>query len=154
MIQPNELRVGNLLRWEDDSHDIVRVESLHFVKDEPLPMTGMDLSPKAEWCIDYSETSRKESGCALLSEFIPVAVTAELIKCFGFEAYTETRLMFRKMYAETMTQKYWFKLDMDVSGKYATTNHAVIHGLKIKYLHQLQNLYYSLTGKELVYEAR
>lgn len=81
--------------------------------------------------------------------FKPIPLTPEILKKCGFEVLQADGTMNKTiayngyLAISTYTDdcKYW-----KIKNYYAGTN------AKIKYLHQLQNLYYALTDKELNYQ--
>ena len=121
-MKQEELRIGNLIQWEDDSNDIVQVTGISFDHDE--------------YFVSYKETTRNEKGDALLSEFIPIPLTEEWLIKFGFKQDSDLKNSLCK-------NGIWFnKVNMEAT--YLSQKL-----IKIKYVHQLQNLYFALTGEEL-----
>ena len=116
-MKPTELRIGNWIEWDDDSHEQFKVET-----------------------IDYSEPNYFVNG-GLLDDMLPIPLTEEWLLKFGavktFDNWQFTisvgaiTLHFRR-------NNEWYS---ELGGIYL--------GSKIKYVHQLQNLYFALTGNEL-----
>lgn len=82
-------------------------------------------------------------GCGDTSydEFKPIPLTEEWLLKFGFEK----------------TQYYWLKkyIILNLDFEFCTTNGEgdltyIGNGVSYKYVHQLQNLYFALTGEELI----
>lgn len=78
--------------------------------------------------------------------FLPFKIDVYWLEILGFEDFTEDKKWFRKKNQNFDIDVYythsggdWF---VHVNGE--RTHH--------KYVHQLQNLYFALTGEELVYE--
>ena len=68
----------------------------------------------------------------------PIPLTEERLLKFGFEKDTRDRVMF-------MFKNFKISIESESFIHYSMySNHA-----KIKYVHQLQNLYFALTGEEL-----
>ena len=114
-----ELRIGNLIMWEDESHDIISV-------------TGLNIED-----IDESVgTSNNE--IAMIDEFIPIPLTEEWLIKFGFETKGKGWYKIRDFYTVRFT-------DIGVEIHF-------VHGtLKtVQSVHSLQNLYFALTGTELI----
>ena len=78
-------------------------------------------------------------------ELKPMPLTEEWLVKFGFENMSETT-------------DYYFKLNDFIIGGWRKTLYPSINGesgleafgIEIKYVHQLQNLYFALTGEELI----
>jgi hypothetical protein len=141
MIQPEELRIGNWIQTEGGRP--VRVNSifgdrfnLEFINHEP-----------------YSSP---------LTEMEPIPLTLELLERAGFEKETSEDIEERTIYSIQVANntslyfdphKDWMRDDYEVEW-YLThewnNNHFKNDFWKRpKYLHQLQNLYFALTGEEL-----
>lgn len=120
MIKPEEIHKGNLLMWEDDSKEIIKVTG--FYEDE-----------------EKGDIVKFEGGVAQLDEFIPIPLTEEILIKAGFERKNGYGLRHSKISFIAIkvadAQGYHFK-STDINIEIAT-------------LHQLQNLFYSLTGTEL-----
>lgn len=138
MIQPNELRIGNYI-YEPNSED----------KD-----------PFKVWAI-YSESGNEKINGYPISYFKPILIAPEILEKCGFK-----KLWHLSQY------EYTISIDEEIN-----TLHFVFHGsevfcclsisednydeninvgtftaskaLSIQFLHQLQNLYFALTGDEL-----
>jgi len=120
----NELRIGNLV----------------YHKDNPLPqkVDGLDL---------YKIQSEYISEYAMPDHFSPIQLDEEWLLKFGF-------VKSEGLYNRSISDHFYLSVDDKFivsfmsSGEYVTDNE---HGdvLSIQYVHQLQNLYFALTGKEL-----
>lgn len=123
-----ELRIGNFVTWSDDN-DILSV----------LTITGIT-SPDTVW-IDWEwNDGTKDSTDSGIDDINPIPITPEWLERLGFE----------KMPPKNHWEEYW---DKGILRLYITDGKispiAVIHSKKPKYVHQLQNLFYALTGEEL-----
>ena len=119
-LKSNELRVGNYVKG---------------------------IGHKISWLVDGIETEYIYSSKAwrLMSSFEGIELTAELLKYFGFKLVwagsgdgSLYRFGEKCNTMELINRGYGFK--------YNTFNACEI---EIKYVHQLQNLYFALTGEEL-----
>jgi hypothetical protein len=128
-MKSNEFRLGNLIKGR---------------KGRIIPLIIHDLNLMLEWeRIEYSRTP----------PISPVLLTDDLLLKLGF-------------YKRKACGNYWFEkshkkllfLTNDINPKkgfaYSTkVDHVFVHDInwhkKIKYVHQLQNLYFALTGNEL-----
>lgn len=73
----------------------------------------------------------------------PIPITEEIFLKFGFKLIT---LKTKKYMIKDLYNEPCFFLNKDNSIRYQNT--------LIKHVHQLQNLYFALTGEELQYEVR
>lgn len=124
MIPTYDLRVGN---WVIASDVIRRITS---VSETKVTFEGVKNAVKQE-------------------DIQPVPLTEELLKKTGFRQLKETDL-FEKMPLEGFT----YKLHAQRIMIFHPGDNTLCHWLntRIIYLHQLQNLYYCLTGREIIYE--
>jgi hypothetical protein len=126
-MKANELRVGNLVKNQYDEKSIV--------------IRGYDIN-------DLCEGMDSEV-------FQPIFITKEWLEKFGFEKekYSNlTNIFFRLKVLSHGTISFYpkeegFNIDLGTTSGYhfGTT--------KIEYIHQLQNLYFAITGTELAYET-
>jgi len=124
VILPNELRFGNLL-MELTSDDVFKVSKSFFI------LLEVNL-----------ECSR------------PIPLTEEWIVKFGFNCINRPKMAF-KLYHNNENADFSSLILKEVGNNpiwvYAGNNRWTINPftVEIKYVHQLQNLYFSLTGREL-----
>jgi hypothetical protein len=122
MIKANELRLGNIINWlSSDGWKFTRVN-----------IKMLKLLPKREDVHEY-----------LAAKDVPL--TPELLEKCGF---VKTKMPFTGEigYAKSDEGNYFIGL---VENAYGFSLHNPHFNLQIKYLHQLQNLYFALTGEEL-----
>lgn len=133
MINVNELRIGNIFKQGK-----IKALPLDFLNDGEFHD------------IDF------ENSCCDLDELQSIELTPEVLFKLGFE---------KIMYETLDTKKHCFKKDFLVLAPfckcydaYSTINSfngtntlstITTNGAPLKYLHQLQNLYYAITEKEL-----
>jgi len=123
MINPNELRIGNLLMTRSEEPEIISVD-----------------------LIDSIESTICGNGLnnVQLSHLSPIQLTPEILENCGFNRLTE------KSYNGYKASIY---SRSDIAMSFYLDDGILTWGLfpplKIQYLHQFQNLYFSLTGKEL-----
>ena len=121
MIQANELRIGNLIYWDIPE----KLNVLHEV---------VGIRNGRPQTIPISLGNRIE-------EYSPIPLTEEiLVKC-GFEEVYKSP-MHSTYWMERLSYYFWY----EKGNQYADCK-----GLQVncKHLHQLQNLYFALTGEEL-----
>lgn len=127
MIQANELRIGNTLQYLGVTVDVLEIQR--------------------ESCVElgYFETSVGFQRSLFDNDIQPIPLTEEWLLKFGFE--------FSDFGDEPPYESYTLnKVEMwDFNGEYWICNlidQAAIN-TEFKYVHQLQNLYFALTGEEL-----
>ena len=115
-MKASELRIGNWIEWDDDSHEQFKVET-----------------------IDYSEPNYFVNG-GLLDDMLPITLTEEWLLKFGtWPVQWES-----KTYIVVSGIDSWIDIIRDSDGSVSQTP-----SLPCEYVHQLQNLYFALTGNEL-----
>ena len=132
MIQANELRIGNIF-WENyGGYKVITAIGCNSVGDMKNTVSARGIG----------FTLSGQYDCDAIS---PVLLTPEILEKCGFEkandryggylspVFNSGRIRL-SWYSETDDDWYWY------NGCWNT---------KIKHLHQLQNLYFSLTGEEL-----
>jgi len=142
MIKPYELRVGNLLSWNPKlSHPKTTLPPTQIKVTAIFQNKIGYISPEIEHRVEPFEDDQLqlETPNRALEELEPILLNTEFLRNCGFEKI-----------ADNTYCKGEFKLQM-----LQESNRAVfqLNGFeikpKIKYLHQLQNLYFILTGEEL-----
>jgi hypothetical protein len=135
MIDPRELRIGNLLNHKGEWYPFQRVQTVEY---RPIP-TNYEyfepIEPMAEFSINDVP--------AMHFEGIPL--TEEWLLKFGFGKH------------HSKIEKDWFTLGDFILGQYDGKLIPSVYGESglegygegIQFVHQLQNLYFALTGKEL-----
>jgi hypothetical protein len=122
-----ELRIGNWVEWEDESKEQIRISSISY--------SG---TPVNTYFIGY-DNNKKE---AALWEFCPIPLTEEWLERLGFRKVP--------VYKGNLSHLQWNK---DYNGFFVGLQiheGGLYYGrMEIKYVHQLQNLYFALTGEEL-----
>jgi hypothetical protein len=122
-MKANELRIGNLVMYSNNS-SIFTVSGLH--------VFGMD-------CFDDIEETYIE-----YDQFEGIPLTEEWILKFGFEVNRQTKED-NNIWRCSCTEGY-FEVEQ-IIGFFLLDNHC--YGTQIKYVHQLQNLYFALINEEL-----
>lgn len=84
----------------------------------------------------------------------PIALSEDWLLKFGFKkqhSYGSTNLWTIKIkgLCFSIYEIPPFREDKEKPGKWALVNHTLNYDLHYKYVHQLQNLYFALTGEEL-----
>ena len=121
-----ELRIGNYVTWEDDDIDNII-----------LQVTG--IFDNGELLVKYKYTSSLFHEIDTdIEDVKPIELTEKWLIDFGFRKDEETNY---RWFMED-----WLAYDLD--DNCIRTSDSWEFGKK-KYVHELQNLYFSLTGKEL-----
>jgi hypothetical protein len=126
MINTNELRLGNLFNYEQTTHKVTLIREGYF---------------KSKWLKDdkFEYTHIQRNGEYICASYLKL--THEQLLKVGFEkfnmAYVKGSFVINK----------WSEGEL-------MYNFGVGGNLQLKYVHELQNLYYSLTKEELVYETK
>lgn len=76
----------------------------------------------------------------------PIPISPEWLERLGFECVYKS-VIHSTYFNNCMSYYFWNKPWNKPNKQYAEFNAAIIH---CKYVHQLQNLYFALTGKELI----
>lgn len=92
------------------------------------------------WCDDSTHENASDGtiGCYYIKQITPIPLTEEWLVKFGFEkqmfepcnTYSKNRILIDWRVVGNRFEEYFYKTE-------------------VKYVHQLQNLYFALTGEEL-----
>jgi hypothetical protein len=123
-ISANELRIGNFVHWCGCPYHISKIDGNIYSIDLNLIAT-VSVMP------------------GLNNGVSPIPLTEEWLTKFGFEEDAES-----KSWA-ILTTLEKFDYQFEVSNKYQEHFQPDFLRIDIKYVHQLQNLYFALTGIEL-----
>lgn len=146
MIQPKELRIGNYLYWDAD-HGCAGVLRVEGIREYNFLAVGLaKCQPTSQFEYEH--------------EVDPIPITPEWLENLGFKFIeilsvndyeSEDQYIFRhdetnfvigivtSTYGGIFERSFRFRMDGDII--YLKT--------KLEYVHQLQNLYFALTGEEL-----
>lgn len=133
MVEANELRVGNLVHRNDYVSDLFQIRSISQDRIHAINVVE----------IDVVNNTIYSSDCTL-SELEPIPLTEEWLLKFGFSVSDQPSWNVYEI-------GEWFILLMEkrdtkiILGALADN----IPDVEIKFVHQLQNLYFALTGAEL-----
>lgn len=143
MITANELRIGNLISWNPKllNPDITLTAMNVEVAAIQLDKIGFS-SPNFEHRVEPFEDDlmQEEMTYKTLASFEPIPITAEILEKAGFQK--DKHLVTTYFETDGLRLKVADESFQPVCGKEA-------FGHAIQYVHQLQNVYYCLTGKEL-----
>jgi hypothetical protein len=153
MITANELRKGNLIFWNPKLSNpnttlaSVQVEVSAILKDK-IGYIFPGIEYRAEPFED--DLLQKEIRYKSLEELEPVMLTPEIFEMCGFnqvDDYFSGNMFFKNEY------KSFLGIDINIADYKVSLrfidNQKVDLPYSYKFLHQLQNLYFALTGEEL-----
>ena len=138
-MKASELRIGNLVYVTDNLTNLIFKEITPINIHNLMHLTGWDKSP-----VDI--------------EFEPIPLTEEFFLKFGFENIDKGGNDFIT-YTDS-EHNYYLQIDVRrKDGKYLILDNSfddlrAFSMVDIEYVHQLQNLYFALTGDELKYEEQ
>ena len=126
-MKAQELRIGNLV-YADTPDNIKEIVEIR----------------RNAVTVNYVRTDTNEPHQAMIDygRLMPVLLTEEWLLRFGFELYFQTS--YRGKYSNFRINGIWVYFFCDTNTIEFRDN-----DLKINHAHQLQNLYYALTGEEL-----
>ena len=121
MMKASELRIGNILYWESKN--------------------GVTLPQNL--VISWVILGNFDAQNIFCKDYTPIQLTEEWLLKFGFEYHHDTPHP-NKVYRKNWSEGY-FDLEHIISFYFGGNFISV----ELKYVHQLQNLYFALTGEEL-----
>lgn len=124
MLKPEELRIGNIVRTSSS---------------KPLPIFGI-----------FGDTIWLDCGKYQVDETVesiePIPIAEEWLLKFGFIVRNNIDDLYEKLHENNLG----YVISLTKSGKYDFHFPSLYAGeITIQYAHQLQNLYFALTGTEL-----
>ena len=122
-IQANELRIGNWVKYGDLNVKSFSVDGLYNIITD-------------------------------IENYKPIPLTEEWLLRLGFDKYKDTnnfKIKSNKYFSLTEEKQGYLKIGIS-NNKWNIINFGN-KSIFIKHVHQLQNLYFALTGKELIYKT-
>jgi hypothetical protein len=120
-MKAQELRIGNIFHWES-------TQNIDIVKD----------------IVTYNKRVTKINNVSIF-DCKPILLTRDWILKFDFELrdgkYYKGKYLIEDGISQYFNNGYSFRITID--------NQNSTHASSVKYVHQLQNLYFALTGQEL-----
>ena len=150
MIKANELRIGNHVWFEDDDLCMTTEGVVEYIKTDGVYTGGDRVGEKI-----YMVGLIGRNGKQFLEHIIdlhPIPLTPEILEKAGFEKRTYSNDFFIVCGKESKKTNGLF-IEISIDDNYSCSigqlkNFSHQFG-EYKSLHQLQNLYHSLTGQEL-----
>ena len=134
MIKHTELRCGNLVtdQFYDSFKTVLKVESIN---EKGINLFIEDNRDWPELCKYWMEPEHKSE------ELFGIPLSEEWLIRAGFEKYSDKEFY---IYTSKENEVRFYKSDSDWNLAYFIT--------ETRYVHQLQNLYFWLTGEELTFK--
>lgn len=138
-MKANELRIGNLVEC-DTMRDLYK---------DRIPYFGKHIHAVHSACVDFVKLELGDEAIQKVEIFAvkPIPLTEEWLLKFGFQyGFGKTE----RLYLPIISIDYFLwgsKSDNFTSCTFIINR---VNKIKINYVHQLQNLYFILTGKELI----
>lgn len=137
MINANELRIGNWVNFMGD----------------PMFISSVDQGGVTFWMINSFQVNKK-TGCTLKTgamDFMPIPLTPEILLACGFKNIQGDYWMKDNDLMIAEDSGWWWTNSWEPDGEFGFDALATYR--EIESLHQLQNLYFCLTGSELQYQS-
>lgn len=140
MIKAQELRIGNIHKGVDISHPRMGISS--------VKIDGQSFNYITSYGIYMVDESKLQ--------FEPILLTDAWFKAFGFELIIDpdNEIMMKNGWADAnhysmITNKSIGPSTNLIIYKDGSSNHCFTQSGRLKYVHEVQNLYFALTGQEL-----
>lgn len=137
MIKANELRIGSMV-IVDKNGNIGEVLAIYQQNYETVCSVKYD-DPKYHLIGGYKTV--------LISDLSPIPITPEVLERCGFIKYGQTPFFSYRLKVNSLDELAWYSQDCEL--RYQTIGSGFTRNFNIKYLYQLQNLVFALTGQEL-----
>jgi hypothetical protein len=137
-MKPEELRIGNLATYLDETIKVTGIITATDVEGKPFTRVNF---------IDLGDSYEYERG-KIINWIKPIPLTEDILLKCGFKLRDD------KFFGKRI-KKYTY-LEVNITGKrtiiYSEDGARFVDISYTNYLHQLQNLYFALTGEELKIE--
>lgn len=133
MINPKELRIGNLLHWQAD-HLGAGTSQVTLIKEDGYEIESLCGCYPVDDEMDHIE---------------PIPMTPGWLERFGFRKFADESYHKPAMFTWRILYDDFEKAASYCTCIYPELSHRVHLNIRIEYVHQLQNLYFALTGEEL-----
>lgn len=129
-LQANELRLGNYVNCPRQDQNPFRIDGIEFLNKNNCKV-------EMEWMPNFHPLTWE------LKDLQPMPLTEEIVKKTGFVQQLEPSIWFKKPFHLNLDSTWWWCIDGCFEGEEGSK------WREVKHLHQLQNLYFNLTGEEL-----
>ena len=135
-MKASDLRIGNYVYYEHTTHIVSGIHG-----NKVYSWWVKDGEPVIEYeAKDISGTQVENPYMDVVSQYEPIPLTEGLLKEFGFDMKDKNRLDW---------VKGAFNLERSNEDDSKFCFEVYSHYIPLDYIHQLQNLYFALTGEEL-----
>lgn len=128
-MEAKDVRIGNYVTWKEYDDDII------------LTVIGIEKGGTV-WVEWVCEDGTLDSTDCSMENITPIPLTEEWLLKFGFKS-TQSGMMF------ILKDKNGNNFTIESDSISFSARFIIDHYCEIKYVHQLQNLYFALTGEEL-----
>lgn len=129
-MKTQELRIGNYIMSKNDEEQKEPYELMKVLSIMPESVMYCDIEMK------YYQEELEQNGYCMIDIIEPITLTEEWLVRFGFKVDSDLKDCL-------VNSGLWF------NNKNMECHYRGAKLLKIKYVHQLQNLYFALIGEEL-----
>ncbi len=140
-MKADELRIGNYIQIKEPKEEYIGV---HLEVIEITSYLSQNIQCMTPNCISFYCSKTEQNTYNFETDYFePIPLTEEWLLKFDFSKspFDKTSLQYKKdIYSLIGNEENWFCLSV---GNFVHTK------VRIQYLHQLQNLYFALTGEEL-----
>jgi hypothetical protein len=133
-IQINDLRIGNYVR--DHYTDVLVVTGIREYEGKGIGFGNLHVKPLG---------SKEPSGFKPVEKVIPIKLTEEWLLKFGFRKNGHVTFLSNAYQRFMLGRNSMYSLN-GIDFIYDVNDHSLC---EIKHVHQLQNLYFALTGEKL-----
>lgn len=142
MIDPKDIRIGNLVEFKGQYVPIVKIDSMNeLIDDGKLIYKGSVAVP------EYSPDGRIWNyNSPWLEQVNPIPITDEWLQKFSFGKLSNGEFVLDNF---RVVDYYIIDSQLHFSFRIKHPDYTIYHLVEIKHVHQLQNIYYALTQEEL-----
>jgi hypothetical protein len=150
-MKPEELRIGNLVNvcYSDKRIKLTKVKSIHEKGVNIFATSCGDIYAKAIYNYEAPPMGTSYKAEAYI---LPIPLTEEWLHDFGFEldnGFTTYKIDVLKGYLIVAVDGSWGLYKDEYSNRIGSSYN---NTKDIKYVHELQNFYFALTGEELKFD--
>lgn len=138
ILEPRDLRIGNILDYDGQ---FVEVTELSMDIDD-------EYNERVLFC-KIGDLSNEMGGWnrAICDKLNPILLTVDILEKCGFSVIGEKPFYSLRLKLNSTDELCWYSQDHEL--RYQTQGSGFTRSFNTKYLHQLQNLYFILSGEDL-----
>jgi len=139
-----ELRIGNYIAI------INRDTAINYVEDYAMKVVEINTFDLAIIKPKENLAHKKEVLIKSLADVSGIKITFDILTNLGFKDLSHDKNKWGcRIEVNASDELCWYRQDNNI--RYQTKGNGFTRDYNIKYVHQLQNLYFALTGEELVF---